>query len=110
MDNTIEINGVTYVRQDSVHAQTPIGSRVVAALDRGWIFAGDLEESEDGKRITLHRAVQVRCWVGGFENLVGPDGAKLDGVVVAPMANGGVVDYPLTAELFRAPVDSAWGL
>lgn len=106
--NTIEINGVTYVRQDSIPPGRTLGNRVVAVLDRGWIFAGDLEESES--RVTLHRAVQVRKWAGGFENFVSPDGWKFNGAVVSPMANGGVVEYPIAAELFRVPVDANWGL
>lgn len=100
----ITINGVEYVRKDTLHP--PSGSRVVAVLTSGWVFAGDATVSEDGKRVTLTRAVQVRRWSGGIENVVKPGGHVGQGIY--KMAND--VDYPIHAELFRIPVDVDWGL
>jgi hypothetical protein len=42
--NSVSINGVTYVREDAVPVKGVAGSRFVVVVDRGWIFAGDLEE------------------------------------------------------------------
>lgn len=53
MENTIEINGVTYVRADT----KPTGNRAVVVVDRGWVFAGDVER-KDGF-IYLSRALQM---------------------------------------------------
>ena len=53
--NEIEVNGVAYVRKDGASAGPHIpGKRAVVFVDRGWAFAGDVEE-KDG-RILLSRA------------------------------------------------------
>lgn len=44
----IEVNGVSYVRADSVSTPQPNGKRAVVVVDRGWIFAGDVTE-ENGR-------------------------------------------------------------
>ena len=41
----ITLNGIEYTPV----VPTPTGNRVVAVLDRGWIFAGDLSVMPDGK-------------------------------------------------------------
>ena len=48
MSNTITVNGVEYIRADSVPAAKPNGNRAVVVVDRGWIFAGDVTR-EDGR-------------------------------------------------------------
>ncbi len=107
MDNkpaTMMIDEVKYVRADSVQA-TPAGPRAVVVLDKGWIFAGDVDEA-DG-RIVLSNAVQVRRWDSiGFEGMIAdPDNSK---VTIKKMPNS--VDIPACAELFRIPVGEGWGL
>jgi hypothetical protein len=93
----IQINGVTYVRADSV----PTGNRAVVVVDRGWIFAGDVTR-EDG-RIKLSRAVHVFKWESiGFAKMVETEQADL-----RPIAN---VDMPAGAEIFCVPVSDNWGL
>ena len=99
---TIEINGVTYVRADSVSIPQPNGNRAVVVVDRGWIFAGDVTR-EDG-RIRLSRAVWVFKWEScGFSKIIEYPG-KAD---IRPMAD---VDIPSGAEIFCVPVCDNWGL
>ena len=38
MEEKVEINGVEYVRADTL----PRGTRAVVVIDRGWIFGGDV--------------------------------------------------------------------
>ena len=93
----IQINGVTYVRADSV----PTGSRAVVVVDRGWIFAGDVTR-EDG-RIKLSRAIHVFKWESiGFAKMVETEKADL-----RPIAD---VDMPAGAEIFCVPVSDNWGI
>jgi hypothetical protein len=102
MSDTISINGVDYVRADSVQVARPNGNRAVIVVDRGWIFAGDVTR-EDG-RIKLSRAVWVFRWEScGFSKVI-EDHRKAD---IRPMAD---VDIPTGAEIFAVPVCDTWGL
>jgi len=98
--NRIEINGVSYIREDA----KPAGTRAVIVADRGWIFAGDVERAAG--RIKLTRAVWVFRWSAvGFAAVVAdPKMAKAD---IRPIAD---VDMPADAELFSIPVPDSWGL
>lgn len=102
MTDTLTINGVDYIRADSVPAAKPNGNRAVVVVDRGWIFAGDVTR-EDG-RIRLSRAVWVFRWEScGFAKVI-EDPAKAD---IRPIAD---VDIPSGAEIFCVPVSDEWGL
>lgn len=102
MQDTVEINGELYVRQSAL----PSGARAVVVVDRGWVFAGDVEEA-DG-RIRLSRAI----WCFRWEEIA------LDGMIADPRSKkvtlkpvpGGTVDLPSGAEIFRIPVCDNWGL
>jgi hypothetical protein len=98
--NRIEINGVSYIREDA----KPAGNRAVIVADRGWIFAGDVERANG--RIRLTRAVWVFRWESvGFAAVVAdPKKSKAD---IRPIAD---VDMPADAELFAIPVSDTWGL
>jgi len=99
---TIEINGVAYVRADSIPAVKPNGNRAVIVVDRGWIFAGDVTR-QDG-RIRLSRAVWVFRWDScGFSKVI-ENPSKAD---IRPIAD---VDIPDGAEIFCVPVSDDWGL
>ncbi len=99
---TIEINGVAYVRADSIPAVKPNGNRALIVVDRGWIFAGDVTR-QDGS-IRLSRAVWVFRWEScGFSKVI-EDPSKAD---IRPMAD---VDIPSGAEIFCVPVADDWGL
>lgn len=98
MENAIEINGVRYVREDS----KPTGNRAVIVVDRGWIFAGDIER-KDG-RIYLTNAVWVFRWEScGFSKVI-EDASNAD---IRPMAD---LDIPEASEIFCVPVPEGWGL
>ena len=98
----IEINGVAYVRADSVPSAQPNGNRAVVVVDRGWIFAGDV--TRENGRIRISRAVWVFRWEScGFSKVI-EDPSKAD---IRPMAD---VDMPEGAEIFSVPVHDQWGL
>jgi hypothetical protein len=99
--NTIKINEVEYVRADSIKAQ-PTGNRAVVVVDRGWIFAGDVER-KDGF-IYLSRALHVFKWESvGFAGMI-ENTKKAD---LRPIAD---VQIPEGAEIFCVPVSENWGL
>jgi hypothetical protein len=96
MSHRITIDGIEYAPVASN------GNRAIVVVDRGWIFAGDVEE-ENG-RIRLTRAVWVFKWTGcGFSAVIG-DPSKAD---IRPISD---VDIPAQSEIYRVPVDSEWGL
>ena len=102
MSDKLTLNGVDYVRADSVPAPAPSGTRAVIVVDRGWIFAGDVTR-EDG-RIKLSRAVWVFKWSScGFAKVI-EDPSKAD---IRKIAD---VDIPAGAEIFSVPVNESWGL
>ena len=102
--NEVMIDGVKYVRADSVAHQAPRGNRCVVVVDRGWIFAGDL--TQENGRVYLDRAVWVFRWEGvGFAAVVENPKEKTD---IRKMSSR--VDIPEGAEIFRIPVGENWGL
>ena len=106
MENTVsqilQINGVEYVRADSVPAAKSNGNRAVVVVDRGWIFAGDVTR-EDG-RIRLSRALHVFKWESvGFAGMI-------ENTKKADLRKITDVDIPEDAEIFCVPVDNNWGL
>jgi len=101
MSDTISINGIDYVRADSLPTVAPNGNRAVVVVDRGWIFADDLTR-QDG-RIRLSRALHVFKWESiGFAKMI--ETAKADLRQIAD------VDLPEGAEIFCVPVSENWGL
>jgi hypothetical protein len=98
---SIKINGIRYVRADSLPTVAPNGNRAVVVVDRGWIFAGDVTR-KDG-RIRLSRALHVFKWESiGFAKMV--ETVKAD---LRPITD---VDIPEGAEIFCVPVSENWGL
>jgi len=103
-NETISINGVDYVRADSVQP-APTGIRAVIVVDRGWIFAGDV--TRENGRIKLSRAVWLFRWESiGFDGVIA--NPKSDKAVIKPLPQG--VDLPQNAEVFCVPVADDWGL
>lgn len=99
---SIEVNGVSYVRADSISQAQPNGNRAVVVVDRGWIFAGDV--TRENGRIRISRAVWVFRWEScGFSKVI-EDPSNAD---IRPMAD---VDMPEGAEIFSVPVHDQWGL
>ncbi len=100
--SSISVNGVEYVRADSIPTAKPNGNRAVIVVDRGWIFAGDI--TRENGRIKISRAVWVFRWEGcGFTKVI-EDPSNAD---IRPMAD---VDMPEGAEIFCVPVNDQWGL
>jgi hypothetical protein len=100
--SSISVNGVEYVRADSLPAAKPNGNRAVIIVDRGWIFAGDI--TRENGRIKISRAVWVFRWEScGFAKVI-EDPSNAD---IRPMAD---VDMPEGAEIFCVPVNDQWGL
>lgn len=99
----IVVNGTSYRRETSI----PSGRRVVLVVDRGWIFAGDLDLESDEGMLRLRRAVWVFRWEGGgFDGVLkDPKSAK---VQIRRLENDVIV--PQGAEIFRIPVVDGWGL
>jgi hypothetical protein len=99
--NTITIDNVKYIREDSV-VQKPNGNRAIIVADRGWIFAGDV--TRENGRIKLSRALHVFKWESvGFSGMI-ENTKKAD---LRPIAD---VDIPEDAEIFCVPVSASWGL
>lgn len=63
------IDGVEYVRADTVPGI--IGDWRIIVADRGWVFAGQCEDHEDGS-VTISNARNIRVWgtTGGLGELV----------------------------------------
>jgi len=98
---SIVIDGVTYAPQES----KTTGNRAVIVVDRGWIFAGDVEQ-KDGY-ITLTRAVWVFRWESvGFDGVIANPSSS--SVKLRKMSNP--VSIPEGSEIFRVPVAADWGL
>ena len=97
MTNTVIINGIEYVP-----ANKSGGNRAVIVVDRGWIFAGDVERKNG--RIQLSNAVWVFKWSSvGFAKVI-EDAKNAD---IRKIAD---VDIPEGAEIFCVPVPDGWGL
>ena len=98
--NTITIDNVKYVREDSL-APKVAGTRAVIVVDRGWIFAGDI--TRENWRIKLSRALNVFKWDSiGFPKMIETANADL-----RPIAD---VDIPEDSEIFCVPVHDNWGV
>lgn len=100
----ITIDEVKYIRADSVQQQAPSGPRCVVVVDRGWIFAGNVEDV--GERIKITDALHVFRWESiGFNGMLSdPKSSKVD---LRPLGHD--VDLPASAEVFRIPVGDKWG-
>lgn len=60
--NTLTLNGVEYVRKDSIPAGSPvIGDVRIVIADRGWVFVGNCQDHEDGS-VTITNCRNLRRW------------------------------------------------
>lgn len=99
--NTITIDNVKYIREDSV-APKVSGARAIIVVDRGWIFAGDV--TRENGRIRLTRALHVFKWESvGFAGMI-------ENTKKADLRKIADVDIPEDAEIFCVPVNDNWGL
>ena len=82
-------------------------NRAVVVIDRGWIYAGDVDETSRPGRIILSRAVWIFSWDSiGFAAMV--ENPKRKEVDLRAMTT--LVDVPAGAEIYRIPVGDDWGL
>ncbi len=91
---SLMVDEVKYVREDSINHQIKPGKRAVIVVDRGWVFAGDVEEKNG--RIWLTRAVWVFRWESiGFAAMIeNPGNGKVD---LRPLKK--IVDIPMGTEI-----------
>jgi hypothetical protein len=73
--NTLTLNGVEYVRADSVPEAVAIGPVRIIVADRGWVFVGNCEDHENGS-VTITNCRNIRKWgtTAGLGELI--DGPK----------------------------------
>ena len=105
--NTIQVNGKEYVLKDSIpSASVPTGNREVVVIDRGWIFAGDVERCEVTGDLTLHNAIHVFRWesIGYTGALKDPTSDKVT-LKKCPYP----VKVPAGSVIFTNPVSADWG-
>ena len=60
--NTMTVNGVEYVRSDSVNSTTPMGDKRIIVADRGWVFVGTITEDHEDGTVTIANAKNIRRW------------------------------------------------
>ena len=97
--NEVVINGVVYEPKSAPR------KRYVVVVNHGWIYAGDLEESNG--RILLRNAVWVFSWNSiGFASVI--ENPKQSNVDIRKCAFD--VDIPSASEVYRIPVCDGWGL
>jgi len=58
--NEVEINGIKYIRKDSVQNQEFDGDIKIVVLQRGWVYIGRFERI--GNDCKLHNAYNIRSW------------------------------------------------
>ncbi len=107
--NSIDVNGITYVPQDSAtetYQVLPVGNRAVVVIDRGWIFAGNVTTCELTGELTISNAVHVFRWesIGFTGVLKNPQSDK-----VTLMKCDYPVKVPSGSVIFTVPVTEDWG-
>jgi hypothetical protein len=73
---TITIDDVKYIREDSIKAAVEIGEMRIIAADKGFVFVGMCEDQDDGC-VIIRNAKNIRRWgtTKGLGELVsGPTG------------------------------------
>jgi hypothetical protein len=60
--DTLQINGVDYVRADSVPTPSPeMGPTQIVVADKGFVFVGSVEDHADGS-VTIRNCRNIRYW------------------------------------------------
>lgn len=98
---TIKIDNIEYVRADSV--QPPSGDLELVVADRGWVFVGRVDRSEEGV-VWVRDAKNVRTWsTVGYGGLT--KGAKHAKAVLDPSND---LRFRADAVLFTTPLAEGW--
>lgn len=58
--NELRINGVDYVRKDTIQTEEIKGDIKIVVLQRGWVMVGKMERN--GSECKLHKASVIRTW------------------------------------------------
>jgi hypothetical protein len=58
---TITIDDVKYVREDTIKAAVEIGEMRIIAADKGFVFVGMCEDQDDGS-VIIRNAKNIRRW------------------------------------------------
>jgi hypothetical protein len=103
--SVIHINGVEYAPVGS-QTTVPTDNRSVVVIDRGWIFAGDVETDEVTNEIVIHNPIHVFRWesIGFTGVLSNPKDSKVT-LKTSPYP----VRVPANSVIFTVPVDENWG-
>jgi len=70
--DSLTLNGVEYVRKDSVPQGSPVmGDVRIVIADRGWVFVGNCKDESDGS-VTITNCRNIRKWgtLAGLGELV----------------------------------------
>ena len=59
--DTVTLNGVEYIRKDSVVTTREIGDVRIIVADKGFVFVGNCEENGDGS-VTIRNCRNIRRW------------------------------------------------
>lgn len=59
--NILTLNGVEYVRKDSVVQSPVMGDVRIIIADRGWVFVGNCQDHTDGS-VTITNCRNIRKW------------------------------------------------
>lgn len=100
--NEIKVNGVDYIRKDSVSKQEFTGDIKIVVLQRGWIYIGKFEKT--GNLCKLHNASCIRTWgtTKGLQELVNGATSK---TVLDPCE--GVVEFDWLTVVHTITVNSS---
>ena len=60
--NEIKVNGVDYVRKDSVSDKVYPGDVKIVILQRGWVYIGKYTQNKDAMMCELNNAYCIRKW------------------------------------------------
>lgn len=58
---SLTLNGIEYVRKDSVANAQPMGDVRIIIADRGWVFVGNCQDHADGS-VTITNCRNIRKW------------------------------------------------
>ena len=101
---SVVIEDTQYIRADLCQ-QRATGNRAVVVVDRGWIFAGNVQRTE--AEITLSQVVHVFKWSSiGFDGMIA--NPKSNNVDLRKMNQE--VKIPIASVIFAIPVDDDWGI
>ena len=58
---SLTLNGIEYVRKDSIAAPPAMGPVRIVVADRGWVFVGNCQDHADGS-VTITNCRNIRRW------------------------------------------------